>query len=171
MLQSKVLNEGWMLLSKVLNGTARVLIESRSRTKMVTHCRYRMSSCWLQRDQWKRWKAAWTRGAMMLPMRTSSPQRFPCPSCSMPSLTRRHCVKGVTDSRLQQSYTGQVMQQFQTWVLLYSQSTRRWQIVQYAFDWHVLHVNRGLTLGMKVASSAHFLTGRWAAVSGAIQIG
>lgn len=51
-----------------------------------THCRYRPSSCWLQRDQWKRWKAACTKGAMILPSRTSSPQRLPCPSCSMPSL-------------------------------------------------------------------------------------
>lgn len=40
----------------------------------------------LHLDQWKRWKAACTRGAMMLPMCTSSPQRFPWPSCSIPSL-------------------------------------------------------------------------------------
>lgn len=40
----------------------------------------------LHLDQWKRWKAAWTSGAMILPMCTSSPQRFPWPSCSIPNL-------------------------------------------------------------------------------------
>jgi len=51
-----------------------------------THWMYLFSSWPLHMDQWYRWKAACTRGAITLPIAVSSPQRLPWPSCSMPNL-------------------------------------------------------------------------------------
>lgn len=54
-----------------------------------THWMYLFSSCPLHMDQWYRWKAACTSGAITLPIAVSSPQRLPWPSCSMPRLFQK----------------------------------------------------------------------------------
>lgn len=54
----------------------------------MSYWMYLLSSCLLQRDQWYLWKAAWTSGAMILPILVSSEHRFPWPSCSIPNLSQ-----------------------------------------------------------------------------------